>query len=296
MLILLVLAFLSSIAYAANQPSLEVSSFNYGELPLGGDQSHSVALNRFQWRLGHQWQGSDDALAAALSYKRIDLLQKKEKDRDSIPLDHTFYQLLFEFTWTRRWNQSWATAAMLMPVATAEKFADENRYPVRGGFLVLREELGLGVGRLEVSGRLRWWPLVSVRQQWRGIRVEGLFPRYLDVQKGMLKLRASLEGATYLIEKDWDTFQPLYFSHLDLGTALLVSEGPLAVAFEIGRTIRQRFEGPVPRAKDQTIDDGWYIRTSLIYPSTKKVRIHPTPKVSSIPKGFIYRRQSHACF
>ena len=270
MLLLFASAFLISAAHAANQPFLEVSFFNYGRLPVMLDQSHFVDLNRFQSRLGHQWQGRRAALVATLSYKRIDLIQKTDwSDRDPVyNLDHTFYQLLFAFSWTHRWNRSWTTTAMLMPAITAEELADENRYPVWGEFLVLYKGLGFGIGRLEASGRSRWWPLVSVRQQWRGIRVEGLFPRYLYVQKGMLKLSARLEGATYLITEDWDTFQPLYFSHLDLGAALFVSEGPLAMAFEIGRTIRRRFEGPVPRAKDQTIDDGWYIRTSLRYPPT----------------------------
>lgn len=140
------------------------------------------------------------------------------------------------------------------------------RVPIWGELLVLHKGLGLGVGRLEVSGRLRWWPLVSVRHQWRGIRVEGLFPCYLEVQKGLLKLKARLEGATYLIEDDWDAFQPLYFSHLALGAALLVSEGPLATAFELGRAVRRRFEvaGSKPYPY-QTIDAGWYIRTRLRY-------------------------------
>lgn len=272
--ILLALVLSSSVAHAASPPSLAVSFSNYGWQLVDQDEDHAVALACFQWRLGHQWQGRRDTLAAALSYERIRLHQKAYHGRNelftypsSFHRNTTFYSMPFEFRWTRRWSRAWATTLRLTPALTAEDFANENRSPIWGELWVLHKGLGLGAGRLEVSGRLRWWPLVSVRHQWRGIRVEGLFPRYLEVQKGWLKLKARLEGATYLIiEDDWDTFQPLYFSHLALGAALLVSEGSLATAFEIGRAVRRRFEAAESKYYQyQAIDDGWYIRTSLSY-------------------------------
>ena len=295
--ILLALVLSSGVAHAASPPSLAVSFSNYGWQLVDQDEDHAVALACFQWRLGHQWQGRRDTLAAALSYERIRLHQKAYNGElfwysSSFDRSTSFYSMPFEFRWTRRWSRSWATTLRLTPALTAEEFADENRSPIWGELLVLHKGLGLGVGRLEVSGRLRWWPLVNIRHQWRGIRVESLFPRYLEVQKGLLKLRARLEGATYLIEDDWDAFQPLYFSHLALGATLLVSEGPLAIAFELGRAVRRRFEvagsKPYPHQTSdagsatsrttrwepsaeskpypyQTIDAGWYIRTSLSY-------------------------------
>lgn len=269
---LLAVVLSSSIAHAVNQPSLEVSFANYGWQLVDGNEDHAVALASFQWRLGHRWGGRRDTLAVALSYQRI-RLHEKSYDRYGSGLFNyspifdkytTFYPMSFEVRWTHHWGRSSATTLLLMPALTSEEFAGEDRYSVWGEFLVWHKGLGFGIGRLEVSGRLRWWPLISIRHQWRGIRVEGLFPRYLDVQKGLLKLKARLEGATYLIEEDWDTFQPLYFSQLDLGAALVVSEGPLAIAFEIGRTIHRRFEVAGSRYYQyQTIADGWYIRTSL---------------------------------
>lgn len=276
MLLILASAFLVSITHAANQPSVEVSFANYGWELMDGDEDHAVALASFQWRLGHQWQGRRDQLAAALSYKRIRLHEKAFDGYGSGLFDYslafgqntTLYPMSFEARWTRHWSRSWATTLLLMPTLTGEDNADENRYPLWGEFLVSHKGLGLGVGRLEVSGRLRWWPLVSVRHQWRGVRFEGLFPRYGYVQKGPLKLSARLEGATYLVEDGWDTFQPLYFSHLDLAAAVQVSEGGLEIAFEIGRTVHRRFEVATLGYQYQSIDDGWYIRTSLRYPPT----------------------------
>ena len=273
MLLLLAVVLLSSAVHADNQSSLEVSFANYGWEQVEFDRSLSLAS--FQWRLGHQWQGRRDTLAAAFSYKRIRLQEEDGglfdihvSSSDGSIYHHAFYLGSFEARWTRRLNRSWAVALLLMPSITAEDKADENRYPLWGEFLVSHKGLGLGVGRLEVSGRLRWWPLVSVRRQWRGIRFEGLFPRYGYVQKGPLKLSARLEGATYLVEDDWDTFQPLYFSHLDLAAAVQVSEGGLEIAFEMGRTVHRRFEVATLGYQYQSIDDGWYIRTSLRYPST----------------------------
>lgn len=69
MLLLLASAFLVSLVHADNQSSLEVSFANYGWEQVEFDRSLSLAS--FQWRLGHQWQGRRDTLAAAFSYTWI---------------------------------------------------------------------------------------------------------------------------------------------------------------------------------------------------------------------------------
>ena len=271
MLFLFALAFLASTAHAAGPSSVEVAFANYGwEWVNEPSQPHNaVGLACFQWRLSHQWQGRRDTLAAAFSYKRIRLHEWYEHHHaplfdivsNTFEYYTTFYLGGLEVGWTRQWSRSWATQLRLMPSIVGEDFAG-NWYPVWGEALVQYKGLGLGVGRLEVSGQLRWWPLVSVRHRWRGILFEGLFPRYGYVQKGLLKLSARLEGAVYPFEgQDWDSKQPFHFSHLDLGAALVVSQGWLTIDFELGRTIQRRFE--TAEYEYQSIDDGWYIRTNL---------------------------------
>ena len=153
MLLLFASAFLLSTAYAASPSSVEAIFANYGWERV--DPDHAVALAVFQWRLEHQWQGRRHTLAAALSYKRIRLPQKGYGRYGTLfdyPPAFDLYSMAFEVRWTSRWSRSWATTAVLRPALTGEEFADENRWPVRGEFLVLYKGLGLGVGRLEVSG------------------------------------------------------------------------------------------------------------------------------------------------
>ena len=156
-------------------------------------------MNSFQWRLSHQWQGRRDQIAATLFGGSIGVDEEGSSFFDCIGCNIALFPGYFELGWTRSWGRGWATCLRLKPAITAEDSAGKNRYTAWGELLVQSKGLGLGVGRLEVSGPLRWWPLLYVRQQWLGIRVEGLFPRYLDIQKGQLALRARLEGATYEI-------------------------------------------------------------------------------------------------
>ena len=265
MLLIFAAAFLISTAHAATRPKVEVSFANYGRalVEYQGEQPgyyynyHAVGLVFFQCRLSHQWQGRRDTLSLAFLGKRIGF---DEEGRRFFSQDIALFPGHFELGWTRRWGRSLQTRLLLIPAITAEDSAGKNRYTAWGELLVQHKGFGLGAGRLEVSGRLRWWPLLFVRQQWYGIRVEGLIPRYLNIQKGLLALRARLEGATYLMRPDpWEEFQTLYFSQLDLGVALVASEGPLTIDLEIGRTIQRRFEVEHYRG----IDDGWYIRTNL---------------------------------
>lgn len=267
MLLIFASAFLISTAHAATRPKVEVSFANYGRalVEYQGEQPgyywnyHAVGLVSFQWRLSHQWQGRRDTFALAFLGKRIGFDEEGSRFFQS---GHriALFPGYFELGWTRRWGRSLQTRLLLMPAITAEDSARKNRYTAWGELLVQHKGLGLGAGRLEVSGRLRWWPLLFFCQQWHGIRVEGLIPRYLDIQKGLLALRARLEGATYLMRPDpEEEFLTLYFSQLDLGVALVASEGPLTIDLEIGRTIQRRFEVEHYRG----IDDGWYIRTNL---------------------------------
>ena len=231
-------------------------------------------MNSFQWRLSHQWQGRRDQIAAALFARRIGV-DEEGSSFFGWSWDLALFPGHFELDWTRLWGQSFQTSVRLMPAITAEDSAGKNRYTAWGELLVQSKGLGLGVGRLEVSGPLCWWPLLYVRQQWLGIRVEGLFPRYLDIQKGQLALRARLEGATYqineevLVESVWIDYQTLYFSQLDVGVALVVKQGPLTMDLEIGRAMKRRFELKQYPGIDewfkpfQGIDGGWYIRSKL---------------------------------
>ncbi len=275
MIPLLIIMLLSVAAHADHSPSFELFWTNYDRREVGNDRQYRVALDRFQWRLSEQWKSKSNTLKVALTYDRIHV----NKDYEGhgllfgLPIE-TLYQLPLEINWKHRWTPNWSTITFAIPAIIGEEESNTNRYPLWGGFLLVRNGIGVGIARLEVSGRLRWWPAASIYKQWRNVRIDGLFPRHLNVSWGPANFRAALEGAQYKISytspSREESLQPLYFSQLHVGAGLVFA-GPyrLAMAFEGGRVIRRRFEGPVIEARDRDIDAGWYRRATIRWGGTR---------------------------